>query len=99
MMKISLIFSFFFFTLCSSGPIYRPVVIWHGMGDTCCYSFSMGAVKKEIERLLPGIYVYSVMIGNNMLEDEIEGFISNANDQVDFLCSQVKADPNLKKRI
>jgi len=66
------------------------------MGDTCCYSFSMGAVKKEIERLLPGIYVYSVMIGNNMLEDEIEGFISNANDQVDFLCSQVKADPNLK---
>jgi len=79
-----------------AAPNYRPVVIWHGMGDTCCYSFSMGAIKSEIERLLPGIYVYSVMIGNNMAEDELEGFISNANDQVDFFCKKVKADPNLK---
>jgi len=77
-------------------PPYRPVVIWHGMGDTCCYSFSMGAVKKEIERLLPGIYVYSVMIGNSIVEDELEGFISNSNDQVDFVCNQVKSDPNLR---
>jgi len=75
---------------------YRPIVIWHGMGDTCCYSFSMGMIKQELERLLPGVYVYSVMIGNNIVEDEIEGFISNSNDQVDFLCQQVKSDPNLK---
>jgi hypothetical protein len=27
-------------------------------GDTCCYFFSMGAVKREIEATLPGIYVY-----------------------------------------
>jgi len=83
-------------TFCQSTPIYRPVVIWHGMGDTCCYSFSMGAIKKEIERLLPGIYVYSVMIGDNMIEDEIEGFLSNSNDQIDFVCNQAKSDPNLQ---
>jgi len=83
-------------TLVIGLPSYRPVVIWHGMGDTCCYSFSMGMIKKEIERLLPGIYVYSVMIGANIVEDEIQGFISNANDQVDFVCKQVRSDPNLK---
>jgi len=80
----------------SFGASFRPVVLWHGMGDTCCFSFSMGMIKQEIERLLPGVYVYSVMIGNNIIEDEVEGFISNANDQVDFVCQQVKSDPNLK---
>lgn len=33
---------------------YLPVVIWHGMGDSCCWERSMGAVKKRIEELLPG---------------------------------------------
>jgi len=79
-----------------AAPSYRPIVIWHGMGDTCCYSFSMGMIKQELQRLLPGVYVYSIMIGSNMVEDELEGFISNANDQVDFVCKQVKSDPNLK---
>jgi len=88
--------SFQFLQVCCADGSYRPIVIWHGMGDTCCYSFSMGAVKKELERVLPGVYVYSVMIGNNIEEDEIEGFISNANDQVDFFCGKVKADPNLQ---
>ena len=27
-----------------SGPL--PIVMWHGMGDNCCHSFSMGAIKK-----------------------------------------------------
>ena len=48
-----------FVSVCSA---LRPVVLWHGMGDTCCYPFSMGAVKKEIEKALPGIYVYSVYV-------------------------------------
>jgi hypothetical protein len=32
------------------------------MGDTCCLPFSMGAVKKEIEKSLPGVYVVSIMV-------------------------------------
>jgi len=89
--------SFQFLQVCCADGSYRPIVIWHGMGDTCCFSFSMGAVKNELQKVLPGVYVYSVMIGNNIVEDEIEGFISNANDQVDFVCQQIKSDPNLKK--
>lgn len=34
-----------------------PVVLWHGMGDSCCSMGSMGAVKKLIEdRLGEGVY-------------------------------------------
>jgi palmitoyl-protein thioesterase len=38
----------------------RPTVLWHGMGDTCCNPLSMGSIKKEIEKSIPGIYVNSV---------------------------------------
>jgi palmitoyl-protein thioesterase len=45
----------FFFYFCFESKIqnssYRPTVLWHGMGDTCCYSFSMGAVKNAIEKV------------------------------------------------
>eukprot|EP00961_Rhodomonas_salina_P155395 2092624-Rhodomonas_salina.2 len=34
-----------------------PVVLWHGMGDTCCMPFSMGAVKKKLEEKINGVYV------------------------------------------
>jgi len=56
----------------------------------------MGAIKDLIQQLIPGTYVYSVMIGSNMIEDEIEGFISNVNDQVDSVCKTVASDPQLK---
>lgn len=33
-----------------------PVVLWHGMGDSCCNVHSIGAVRDRIERALPGQY-------------------------------------------
>lgn len=39
------------------------------MGDTCCYSFSMGYIKSLIEQYLPGVYVYSVEIGDSIEAD------------------------------
>lgn len=30
----------------------QPVVIWHGMGDSCCSQHSIGAVKTLIEDTL-----------------------------------------------
>jgi hypothetical protein len=114
----------------------RPVVLWHGMGDTCCYPFSMGAVKKEIEKSLPGIYVASVCVGSggvffvvifssfvcfplifatqprcardsfltgvlvshlscrelggSIVQDELEGFIGNVNNQIASVCAKVR---------
>eukprot|EP01133_Synstelium_polycarpum_P011240 gene11240-13117_t len=82
-----------FLALASAAP--RPTVIWHGMGDTCCYSFSMGRIKAMIEGEIPGVYVNSIEIGNSLPEDEANGFFMNVNKQVDMVCEKMKADPQL----
>jgi len=43
-----------------------PLVIWHGMGDSCCNPLSMGRIKNLIEKNVSDIYVYPLMIGNSV---------------------------------
>jgi len=62
----------------------RPVVLWHGMGDDCCNPQSMGAIKGFIEDQYPGIYVYSMEIGDTPGQDTENGFLMNVNLQVCF---------------
>ena len=45
-MYICIIVFFFPCTLKKGG---LPVVIWHGMGDSCCNPVSMGRIKEVIE--------------------------------------------------
>lgn len=78
-----------------SNTTASPVVLWHGMGDNCCFPFSMGAIKSEIQKAVPGIFVHSIMTGGNVAVDEVEGFLGNMNDQVDTACKQLKALPEL----
>lgn len=72
-----------------------PLVIWHGMGDSCCNPLSMGRIKNLIEKNVSGIYVNSLQIGSNIEEDTMNGFFKNANDQIDMAYAIIKADPNL----
>lgn len=37
-------------------------------GDSCCNPGSMGYIKKIVENKIPGIYVLSLQIGNNLVE-------------------------------
>lgn len=74
-----------------------PLVIWHGMGDTCCNPLSMGAIKKMVENQIPGIYVLSLQIGNSFIEDMENSFFLNANDQVARVCEQLAKDPKLQQ--
>ncbi|KAL0962447.1 hypothetical protein UPYG_G00340120 [Umbra pygmaea] len=74
-----------------------PLVLWHGMGDSCCNPLSMGAIKKMIEEFIPGIYVLSLMIGKTVVQDTENGFFMDVNKQVDMVCSQLAQDPKLKK--
>ncbi|XP_046850386.1 palmitoyl-protein thioesterase 1-like [Xenia sp. Carnegie-2017] len=73
-----------------------PVVIWHGMGDSCCNPLSMGSIKDMVEDLIPGIYVRSLMIGSSIIEDTINGFLMNANKQIDIVCKKLSSDEKLK---
>jgi len=84
------------FALLAAAVAVRPTVLWHGMGDTCCNPLSMGSVKREIEKSLPGIYVFSIEIGTSAIADQMAGFIGNVNDQVAGVCKTLKADPKLK---
>ncbi|XP_018015813.1 palmitoyl-protein thioesterase 1-like [Hyalella azteca] len=74
---------------------FLPVVLWHGMGDTCCYPFSMGHVKNLIQQQHNGTYVYSIMIGDSIISDAEQAFLGNANDQVAEVCDKLQADPEL----
>jgi len=74
-----------------------PVVIWHGMGDSCCNPLSMGSIKRLIEKKIGNnVYVRSLMIGSNVMQDIENGFLLNANKQVEMVCKKIATDPKLK---
>lgn len=72
-----------------------PVVIWHGMGDSCCNPLSMGSIKRLIEKHVPGVYVHSLEIGKDMAADISNGFFMNVNDQIIMACDIINKDPKL----
>lgn len=73
-----------------------PVVLWHGMGDSCCFSFSLGALKKLIQATLPDTYVYSIRLGNDEVEDVEHSYFGNVNQQISEVCKRLSKDENLK---
>jgi len=55
----------------------------------------MGRIKQLIEDQIPGIYVYSVMVGDSIEQDKRSGFIGNVNDQLEQVYGKIKNDPKL----
>ena len=49
-----------------------------------------------LEKKLPGVYVRSLMIGGSILDDTKNGFLLNANKQVNMVCKKLASDPKLK---
>ncbi|KOB72694.1 Palmitoyl-protein thioesterase 1 [Operophtera brumata] len=88
------VFLFFIQTILA-GP--TPIVLWHGMGDTCCASFSLGSFKLFLEKTIPGVYVHSLRIGNSTVEDLENGYFMSPNKQIDYACNMLARDPLLKK--
>ena len=41
-----------FVAFCNAQDPPVPVVIWHGMGDSCCNPLSMGRIKEVIEGVI-----------------------------------------------
>ncbi|XP_017086122.1 palmitoyl-protein thioesterase 1 [Drosophila eugracilis] len=74
-----------------------PVVLWHGMGDTCCVPFSLGGIMSLIVDQTKGAYVRSLEIGGNPVMDWESGFFIHPNEQVEFVCKQLLMDERLAK--
>ncbi|KAG5421564.1 hypothetical protein I9W82_000655 [Candida metapsilosis] len=72
------------------GPeTYRPVVLWHGLGDN--YNGSgIHNVNELISRLYPGIFFHSIYIDEDPSGDQQKSLFGNANQQVDLVCDQLK---------
>lgn len=69
------------------GMLY-PVVLWHGMGDSCCDpQLGIGYLKAEIERNYGG-FVYSIGFGTGA-EDVKNSYFGNVNDQVEQACKEL----------
>jgi len=72
-----------------------PVVLWHGMGDSCCASYSIGYVADLISDHL-GVYVHSIATGGNTAQDVSSSFWGNVNDQVASVCDDIRNTPELQ---
>ena len=69
---------------------HRPLVIWHGLGDTAL-SDGISSFIDDIKSLYPGIYVYSVQIpeGGTADDERKAGFYGEANEQAQSGCEQI----------
>ncbi|WVQ82426.1 hypothetical protein IAT38_004554 [Cryptococcus sp. DSM 104549] len=75
----------------------RPLVIWHGLGDTAL-SEGISEFIERIKEIHPGIFVHSVQIPQDGSPDDERkaGFWGNAEDQGKEGCEQIKAISELE---
>jgi len=49
-----------------------------------------------VEKEVPGIYVHSIQIGDDFIEDTLNGFFMNVNDQITEVCANLSVNTNLQ---
>ncbi|KAI0633680.1 alpha/beta-hydrolase [Trametes polyzona] len=62
-------------------PPRRPLVIWHGLGDSYG-SPGMLEFMSWIKEMHPGIFIHSVYLDEDLKEDERAGFFGHVNEQI-----------------
>ncbi|KAJ2663038.1 hypothetical protein IWW48_001557 [Coemansia sp. RSA 1200] len=80
-------------------PRHTPIVLWHGMGDTCCDNSTMGTVVSAIQDELAGVYVHSVRLGPTPSADRNAGFLGNLNSQIDGVCEELSSVEELSNGV
>ncbi|KAF5325653.1 hypothetical protein D9611_000120 [Ephemerocybe angulata] len=97
MALLLLLYCFSSFALASplkSGKV-RPLVIWHGLGDSHS-SPGMLEFMSMIKDVHPGIFVHSVYIDKELDNDRKAGFMGNVDIQIDFVADQLASIPELE---
>lgn len=79
----------------SSAVASAPIVVTHGMGDSC-FNPGMQSVTKAAGDHA-GQYSVCVPGGPNDVEDTLSGFLVNMDKNVDIFAAKVHADPKLAK--
>jgi len=65
------------------------------MGDSCCNPLSMGSMEALVKKYVPGIYINSVRVGDNTIQDVENSYFMNVNSQIEYVCQLVKNDSKL----
>ncbi|KAK3250801.1 hypothetical protein CYMTET_39835 [Cymbomonas tetramitiformis] len=71
-----------------------PVVVAHGMGDSCFNSGMKSITEASGNRL--GVYATCIPTADNWITDTIGGFLKNMDKSVEYFAKRVRADPKLK---
>jgi palmitoyl-protein thioesterase len=71
-----------------------PIVVAHGMGDSC-FNSGMKSITKAAG-VKVGAYSTCIPTGTSRIKDTINGFLLNMDASVDVFAEGVKADENLK---
>ncbi|GJJ69655.1 palmitoyl-protein thioesterase [Entomortierella parvispora] len=80
----------------SSLDTVRPVVFYHGMGDSA-HSKGMEELFDSLRAFAPEIFIHSVSLAESEAEDQRAGFFGNVNHQIETVCEQLKGIPELSK--
>jgi len=72
-----------------------PVVLAHGMGDSC-FNNGMQRITKRVSELLGGVYTTCIPTGRTQSEDTKNSYFLNMDASVDYFAAGVAADPELK---
>lgn len=72
-----------------------PVVMAHGMGDSC-FNDGMQHVTERISTRLGGVYSTCIPTGDSQTEDTNNGYFLNMDASVDVFAQKVRADPHLQ---
>jgi len=73
-----------------------PVVMAHGMGDSC-FNSGMINIGKHTSSLLGNAYVTCIPTGDTKSEDTKNGYFLNMDASVDVFATKIMEDPKLKK--
>ena len=71
-----------------------PLVVAHGMGDSCFNPGMMSLASVAGEHL--GVYSRCVATGNNVITDTLNSFLMTMDGNVDEFATRVRADENLR---
>jgi len=72
-----------------------PVVLAHGMGDSC-FNSGMQHITELTSQLLGGVYSVCIPTGKTQGEDTQNGYFLNMNANVDIFAKAIRDDPNLQ---
>ena len=79
----------------NTSPHQLPVVLAHGMGDSC-FNEGMQHVVTLIQSWLNNTYVVCIPTGNNKAQDTKNGYFMSMNDNLEIFAANIRSNVHLQ---